>query len=127
VCSTIRTVFADLPAGTQVYSAQDGKFIDLGILDVLQIFGRAGRPQFQDTGIGMICTTQDKLSHYLTAVTSQVPIESRFSKHMVDNLNAEVSLGTVSTVEEAVAWLGYTYLFVRMQRNPLTYGIDWAE
>ena len=113
--------------GTQVYSAQDGKFIDLGILDVLQIFGRAGRPQFQDTGIGMICTTQDKLAHYLTAVTSQVPIESRFSKHMVDNLNAEIALGTVVTVQEAVQWLGYSYLFVRMKRNPLTYGIDWAE
>jgi antiviral helicase SLH1 len=113
--------------GTQVYSAQDGKFIDLGILDVLQIFGRAGRPQFQDTGIGMICTTQDKLPHYLQAVTAQVPIESRFSKHLVDNLNAEIGLGTVTSVPEAVQWLGYSYLFVRMQRNPLTYGIDWAE
>ncbi|KAL3420146.1 activating signal cointegrator 1 complex subunit 3, partial [Phlyctema vagabunda] len=113
--------------GTQVYSAQDGKFIDLGILDVLQIFGRAGRPQFQDTGIGMICTTHDKLPHYLQAVTSQVPIESRFSKHLVDNLNAEIGLGTVTSIPEAVQWLGYSYLFVRMQRNPLTYGIDWAE
>ena len=113
--------------GTQVYSAQEGKFIDLGILDVLQIFGRAGRPQFEDTGIGMICTTQDKLAHYLQAVTAQVPIESRFSKHLVDNLNAEIALGTVTSVPEAVQWLGYSYLFVRMQRNPLTYGIDWAE
>jgi antiviral helicase SLH1 len=75
----------------------------------------------------MICTTQDKLAHYLTAVTSQVPIESRFSKHIVDNLNAEIALGTVTSVPEAVQWLGYSYLFVRMQRNPLTYGIDWAE
>ncbi|KAB8290439.1 hypothetical protein EYC80_010871 [Monilinia laxa] len=113
--------------GTQVYSAQDGKFIDLGILDVLQIFGRAGRPQFQDTGIGMICTTADKLDHYLQAVTSQVPIESRFSKHLVDNLNAEIGLGTVTSIPEAVTWLGYSYLFVRMKRDPLTYGIDWAE
>jgi antiviral helicase SLH1 len=112
---------------SQVYSAQDGKFIDLGILDVLQIFGRAGRPQFQDTGIGMICTTQDKLAHYLQAVTQQVPIESRFSKHLVDNLNAEIGLGTVTSIPEAVQWLGYSYLYVRMLRSPLTYGIDWAE
>jgi len=33
--------------GTQLYSSQKGTFVDLGILDVLQIFGRAGRPQFQ--------------------------------------------------------------------------------
>ena len=113
--------------GTQLYSAQEGKFVDLGILDVLQIFGRAGRPQFQDTGIGFICTTQDKLPHYLSAVTQQQPIESRFSRKMVDNLNAEIALGTVTSISEGVQWLGYSYLFVRMKRNPKEYGIDWSE
>ncbi|KAI4865811.1 Sec63-domain-containing protein [Hypoxylon rubiginosum] len=113
--------------GTQVYSAQDGKFVDLGILDVLQIFGRAGRPQFEDTGIGMICTTADRLDHYLRAVTEQQPIESRFSSKLVDNLNAEVALGTVTSIPEAVQWIGYSYLFVRMQRSPMAYGIEWAE
>lgn len=113
--------------GTQLYSAQEGKFVDVGILDVLQIFGRAGRPQFEDTGIGFICTTHDKLQHYLSAVTQQQPIESNFSKRLVDNLNAEISLGTVTSVREAVTWLGYSYMFVRMQRNPHAYGIDWIE
>ena len=113
--------------GTQLYSPQEGKFVDLGMLDVLQIFGRAGRPQFQATGIGFICTTHDKLDHYLSAVTQQQPIESKFSRKLVDNLNAEIGLGTVTSIPEAVQWLGYSYLFVRMQRNPLTYGIDWAE
>ena len=113
--------------GTQLYSAQEGKFVDLGILDVLQIFGRAGRPQFQASGIGFICTTHDKLDHYLSAVTQQQPIESRFSRKLVDNLNAEISLGTVTSVAEAVQWLGYSYLFVRMKRNPFAYGIEWSE
>ncbi|KAJ8114050.1 hypothetical protein ONZ43_g4998 [Nemania bipapillata] len=113
--------------GTQVYSAQDGKFVDLGILDVLQIFGRAGRPQFEDVGIGMICTTGDKLPHYLAAVTEQQPIESKFSSKLVDNLNAEISLGTVSSIHDAVQWLGYSYLFVRMRKSPMNYGIEWAE
>lgn len=113
--------------GTQLYSAQEGKFVDLGILDVLQIFGRAGRPQFRATGIGFICTTHDKLDHYLSAVTQQQPIESKFSRKLVDNLNAEVALGTVTSIPEAIQWLGYSYLFVRMQRSPFTYGIDWAE
>ncbi|TKA59242.1 hypothetical protein B0A49_13373 [Cryomyces minteri] len=113
--------------GTQLYSSQEGKFVDVGILDVLQIFGRAGRPQFQDSGIGFICTSQDKLQHYLAAVTQQQPIESNFSKKLVDNLNAEIALGTVTSVPEAVQWVGYSYLFVRMQRNPMSYGIDWAE
>lgn len=111
--------------GTQVYDSTKGQFVDLGILDVLQIFGRAGRPQFQDTGIGFICTTHDKLAHYIQAVTQQVPIESQFGKRIIDNLNAEIALGTVTTVSEGVQWLGYTYMFVRWKKNPLFYGMNW--
>ena len=35
--------------------------MDLGILDVMQIFGRAGRPQFDKSGEGIIMTTHDKV------------------------------------------------------------------
>lgn len=41
---------------------------------------------------------------------------------MVDSLNAEVSLGTIANVREAISWIGYTYLFVRMRREPFIYG-----
>lgn len=36
-------------------------------------------------------------------------------------------LGTISNVEEAVMWLSYTYLFVRMRINPHVYGISLEE
>lgn len=45
------------------------------MLDVLQVFGRAGRPGLESSGEGYICTTGDKLQHYLDVVVSQV---SRF-------------------------------------------------
>lgn len=57
----------------------------------MQIFGRAGRPQFDKYGEGTIITTHDKLSHYLTLLTQQNPIESQFQGSLADNLNAEVS------------------------------------
>lgn len=63
--------------GTQIYDAGKGSFVDLSVLDVLQIFGRAGRPGMEDSGVGYICTTDDKLDHYLDAVTAQHPIESQ--------------------------------------------------
>ncbi len=46
----------------------------------------------------------------------------RFQKGLVDALNAEISLGTVSNVPDAIRWLGYTYLAVRMRKNPYVYG-----
>lgn len=47
--------------------------------------------------------------------------------HLTDNLNAEIASGTVSTIEEAVDWMSYTYLFVRMQKNARHYGITAAQ
>lgn len=119
--------YAVVIRGTQLYDPQKGSFIDLGVLDVLQIFGRAGRPQFETHGVGYIITTHDKLAHYTSAITAQHPIESRFQERLIDNLNAEISLGTVTKVDEAVSWLSYTYLFVRMRKNPKVYGIEAGE
>ncbi|KAA1466231.1 Sec63-domain-containing protein [Dentipellis sp. KUC8613] len=113
--------------GTQVYDSSKGSFVDLSVLDVLQVFGRAGRPGLEDSGEGYICTTDDKLTHYLDAVMSQNPIESQFKSGMIDSLNAEISLGTVSNVAEATQWLGYTYLYVRMRKNPFVYGMSRDE
>lgn len=48
--------------------------MDLSVLDVLQVFGRAGRPGLESSGEGYICTTEDKLTHYLDAITAQVSI-----------------------------------------------------
>jgi replicative superfamily II helicase len=36
----------------------------------------------------------------------------------------QIALGTVTNVEEAVKWISYTYLYVRMRANPLVYGIS---
>lgn len=113
--------------GTQVYNAKQGGFVDLGISDVLQIFGRAGRPQFESFGTGILCTSSDRLDHYVSLLTQQHPIESRLLGKIIDILNAEISLGTVTSVDEAVQWLGYTYLMVRMRQNPFAYGILWAQ
>ncbi|CAF2034237.1 unnamed protein product [Rotaria magnacalcarata] len=130
VCTATLAWGVNLPAhaviikGTELYDSKRGSFVDLSILDVLQIFGRAGRPQFDTNGHGIILTTYEKLQHYLSLLTRQNPIESQFISHLTDNLNAEVVLGTVATVNEACSWLRYTYLNVRMHASPITYGIN---
>jgi len=50
--------------GTQYSSAQEGKFVDLGILDVLQIFGRAGRPQFRIRVLDLSVLPTTSFIHY---------------------------------------------------------------
>ena len=86
--------------GTTLYDPSKGGFRDLGVLDVQQIFGRAGRPGFDTSGEGVIITEHKKLAHYLALLTHSTPIESQFISCLADNLNAELVLGTVCSVKE---------------------------
>lgn len=69
-------------------------------------------------------TTNDAFSRYMDKLVRPIPIESSFIKQLADHLNAEIVGGTVSNLREAARWLTYTYLYVRMMRNPLAYGIS---
>eukprot|EP00897_Mesotaenium_endlicherianum_P008156 jgi/Mesen1/7369/ME000381S06604 len=113
--------------GTQIYNPEKGAWTELSPLDVMQMLGRAGRPQFDTYGEGIIITGHAELQFYLSLLNQQLPIESQFVARLADSLNAELVLGTVQSAREACQWLGYTYLFIRMLRNPSLYGVSADE
>ena len=129
VCTATLAWGVNLPAhtviikGTQVYSPEKGSWVELSPQDVLQMLGRAGRPQYDTYGEGIIITTQAEIQYYLSLLNQQLPIESQLIGKLADNLNAEIVLGNVRSRDEAVDWLGYTYLFVRMLRSPALYRV----
>ncbi|XP_074599620.1 activating signal cointegrator 1 complex subunit 3-like [Brevipalpus obovatus] len=131
VCTATLAWGVNLPAtaviirGTELYDPSAGTYVNLDVLDVMQIFGRAGRPQYDREGFATIITSVEQMRYYLTILTCQFPIESQFMKSLPDNLNAEVVLGTARNIPEAVQWLGYSYFFIRMKKNPLVYGITY--
>ena len=110
--------------GTQMYSPDQGRWVELSPLDIMQMMGRAGRYGLDSEGEGIILTAHSELQYYLSLMNQQLPIESQFVKKLPDMLNAEVVLGSLSSVREAASWLGYTYLYVRMLRNPTIYGVS---
>lgn len=130
--------------GTQIYNPEKGRWVELGALgkfffsiyylykllfvflftDVLQMLGRAGRPQYDTKGEGILITNHSELQYYLSLLNQQLPIESQLISKLPDMLNAEIVLGTVQNVRDAVTWLGYTYLYIRMMRQPTLYGIS---
>lgn len=109
--------------GTQIYNPEKGAWTELSPLDVMQMLGRAGRPQYDTYGEGIIITGHSELQYYLSLMNQQLPIESQFVSKLADQLNAEIVLGTVQNAREACKWLVYTYLCVRMLRNPTLYGL----
>jgi pre-mRNA-splicing helicase BRR2 len=116
VCTATLAWGVNLPAhtviikGTQIYNPEKGRWVELSSQDVLQMLGRAGRPQYDTFGEGVIITNHSELQYYLSLLNQQLPIESQFVSKLADNLNAEIVLGTIRNRDEAVQWLGYTYL-----------------
>lgn len=110
--------------GTQVYNAERSDWCELSPLDILQMLGRAGRVQYDTQGEGIILTQHSQLTYYLSLMNQQLPVESQLLSRLADHLNAEIVAGSVQTLSQAATWLGYTYLFIRMLRNPTLYGVS---
>lgn len=63
---------------------------------VLQMIGRAGRPQFETEGKAVIMTRSTQKQHYLELSTGNQLVESHFKNHMLGHLLAEIALGTIT-------------------------------
>ncbi|THU99503.1 hypothetical protein K435DRAFT_939008 [Dendrothele bispora CBS 962.96] len=86
------------------------------------MLGRAGRPQYDTYGEGIIITNHSELQYYLSLLNQQLPIESQFVSKLANNSNAEIVLRTIRNREEAVQWLRYMYLYMLY-----SVGIDYLE
>ena len=62
----------------QVYNPEKGRWVELSHMDVLQMFGRAGRPQFDSVGEAILITSHQELYFYLSLLNQQLPVESQF-------------------------------------------------
>ena len=90
-------------------------------LEMMQMLGRAGRPQFEASACAAILTRDDKVRRYEVMVSGKELLESSLHLNLIDHLNAEIGLGTVFDISSAKRWLGSTFLFVRLKKNPNHY------
>jgi ATP-dependent DNA helicase HFM1/MER3 len=96
-------------------------------LEMMQMLGRAGRPQFDDSAVAVIMTRQAKAKRYELMVTGQDLLESKLHSNLIDHMNAEIGLGTIRDLASARKWLTGTFLYVRLQQNPKHYKLEGAR
>jgi activating signal cointegrator complex subunit 3 len=129
VCTATLAWGVNLPAhtviikGTDIYEPGVG-WKDMSILDVQQIFGRAGRPQFDEYGEAILITKIEKLNHFMGMMQMKTNIRSQFEGILLEALNAEISLGNVTTLTEAYEYVKRTFWYVRARKNPKSVGAD---
>jgi ATP-dependent DNA helicase HFM1/MER3 len=123
ICSTSTlAVGVNLPCymvvlqGTVAYG--DTGLQEYSDLEVMQMLGRAGRPQYEKSSCSAILTREDKVERYRKIVSGHDLLESTLHRNLIEHLNAEIGLGTVFDLASAKRWLASTFLYVRLQKNP---------
>merc|ERR1719387_3152014 len=107
--------------GTEYYDGALKRYVDFPITDVLQMMGRAGRPQFDTEAVSVIMVHEPKKNFYRRFIYEPFPVESSLHEQLTDHLNAEVVARTITTREEAVDYVTWTYFFRRLTANPAYY------
>lgn len=109
--------------GTEFFDGKESRYVDYPVTDVLQMMGRAGRPQFDDKGVACVFVEESKKNFYKKFLYHPLPVESCLGPRMAENLNAEIAIGTVTSVDDCVGYLDWTFFARRARMNPSFYGV----
>ncbi|CAK9070839.1 unnamed protein product [Durusdinium trenchii] len=122
-CTQTLALGVNLPArlvivkGTTAY--KDG-WQEYDELEILQIMGRAGRPQFDRQGIAVIMTEHGLAGRWQQIISGR-PLESNLPGRLSESLLAEVVAETTSSIAGVCIWLKSTFLAVRAASDPGRY------
>ncbi|GAC99202.1 potential translation-regulating helicase [Pseudozyma hubeiensis SY62] len=136
-CTTTLATGINLPAycvivrGTKQY---DGRWCEISELDIIQMMGRAGRPQFDRSGVAVIMCEDTMQAHYRDLVSGSRDIESSLAPCLIEHVNAEIGLRCRTTEAQIEDWIRQSFMWTRLQKNPTYYlsqeegiGLDSVE
>jgi len=109
--------------GTEFYDAALKRYVDFPLTDLLQMIGRAGRPQYDDCGIACVFVSEEKKNFYKKFLYEPFPVESSLASQITDHINAEIASGTLQKFQHCIDYLTWTYFFRRLTKNPAYYGL----
>lgn len=115
--------------GTEFYDGKTKQYVDMPVTDILQMLGRAGRPQFDDSAEAVVFVHEPKKHFYKKFLHDPFPVESSLHTCLHEHLNAEIcATGTIrSVVPDCVDYLTWTYYYRRLLMNPAYYGLNVEE
>ena len=108
-CTSTLAMGVNLPAHLVIIKSTQqmisGMFREYSESQILQMAGRAGRPQYDTSATVVIMTEESRKSYYQRLIGGTKLIESNLHRHLYEHLNAEVVLENIKTVSIAVEWM----------------------
>ena len=106
---------------TNCYKGHNIGYSEYTKMEIDQMCGRAGRPQYDKKGIAVIMTESYKTEKF--EEISNEKIESHLKPNIVEHINAEIATGIIKDMNTALIWIKNTFMFVRMKKEPAIFGI----
>lgn len=127
-CTSTLAVGVNLPCHTVVIKGTS-HYTDEGPqeysdLEIMQMLGRAGRPQFDSSASAVIMTRAANVQRYEKLVSGQELLESTLHRNLLEHLNSEIGLGTIQNIATAKKWISGTFLSVRVRQSPSLYNLE---
>ena len=109
---------------TQYYTGKFHAYHDYPITDVMQMMGRASRPNLDSDSKCVLMCQSSKKNMFKKFLYEPLPIESHLDHCLHDHFNAEIVTKTIENKQDAVDYLTWTFLYRRMTQNPNYYGMQ---
>ena len=75
----------------------------------------------------MVMAQEAKKNFYMKFLYSPFPVESCLRDRLRENLNAEIAIGTVHSLVDAVGYMTWTFYARRLKKNPSYYGAESGD
>ncbi|KAH6918431.1 Sec63 Brl domain-containing protein [Coprinopsis sp. MPI-PUGE-AT-0042] len=128
VTTSTLAVGVNLPAHLVIIKGvktfQNSASVEYSDLDIMQMLGRAGRPQYDTEGVAVIMCESELAPKYDALTHGTSVLESSLHHNLAEHINSEIGLGTISSVDSAKSWLRESFLFQRLQKNPGKYAMN---
>ncbi|WVQ99663.1 hypothetical protein IAU59_006802 [Kwoniella sp. CBS 9459] len=131
VSTSTLAVGVNLPAhtviikGTMTWHGASTGFREYSDIEIQQMVGRAGRPQYDTTGTVIIMCDRSKVQKYQSMLRCETILESCLHRNLTEHLNSEIGLGTIRSVSGAQQWLRRYYALPDALNKPQ--GDSWED
>ena len=110
--------------GTKTFDGRERRYVDYPISYLLHMMGKASRQAIDSSGRCVILCHTLKKEHLKKLLYDPLPIESHLDHYLHDHLNSEIVTKTIGSMQDAVDYITWTFLYQRLSKNPNYYGLQ---
>jgi len=110
--------------GTEIYDGRERRYVSYPVADLLHMMGRACRQGLDENGKCVILCHSPKKMHLKKLLYEPLPIESHLHQYLHDHMNSEITAKTISSMQDAIDYITWTFLYRRLTKNPNYYNLQ---